>query len=294
MTDVDVLLPTVGLALREASARLTSAGVETPGLDARLLLAWTLKARREDLVREPERLLTEREQLIFDKALSLRVLRRPLPYITGEQWFYGRPFKINRAVLIPRPETEHLIEAVLELSREVDSPYFADIGTGSGCVAVTLAAERPDTRIWATDLSPDALNVARKNAVRHGVLDRITFLQGDLLLPLPIDFQFDVIVSNPPYIRADEIADLQPEVRDYEPSLALSGMPGATGTDGTLLHRRLLQDAPRFLKPGGWLLLEVGQGQAETVAGYARSHGYTEVVILNDLSSIGRVVQARA
>jgi release factor glutamine methyltransferase len=294
MTDVDVLLPTVGLALREASARLTSAGVETPGLDARLLLAWTLKARREDLVREPERLLTEREQLIFDKALSLRVLRRPLPYITGEQWFYGRPFKINRAVLIPRPETEHLIEAVLELSREVDSPYFADIGTGSGCVAVTLAAERPDTRIWATDLSPDALNVARKNAVRHGVLDRITFLQGDLLLPLPIDFQFDVIVSNPPYIRADEIADLQPEVRDYEPSLALSGMPGATGTDGTLLHRRLLQDAPRFLKPGGWLLLEVGQGQAETVAAYARSHGYTEVVILNDLSSIGRVVQARA
>ena len=143
--------------------------METPRLDAQLLLAWVLKARREDLAREPERALTERERVIFAKAVALRAERRPLPYITGEQWFYGRAFKINRAVLIPRPETELLVTAALEKCQGVPAPRLADIGTGSGCLAVTLAAERPDAHVWATDISPDALNVARKNAVRHGV-----------------------------------------------------------------------------------------------------------------------------
>ena len=161
--------------------------MDTPRLDAQLLLVWVLKARREDLAREPERALTEREQVIFAKAVALRAERRPLPYITGEQWFYGRPFKINRAVLIPRPETELLVAAALEKCRDTPAPLLADIGTGSGCLAVTLAAERPDARVWATDLSPDALNVARKNAVRHGVTDRVTLLPGDLLAPLPPD-----------------------------------------------------------------------------------------------------------
>ncbi len=282
----------VALALRQAIALLTAAGVETPGLDARLLLAWTLKARREDLAREPERRLTGRERLIFDKAVSLRVLRRPLPYITGEQWFYGRPFKINRAVLIPRPETELLVEAALALSREIPSPRFADIGTGSGCLAVTLAAERPDCQVWATDISRDALNVARKNAVRQGLVNRVTLLQGELLRPLPPDIHFDVIVSNPPYITEVVLPGLQPEVRDYEPPLALVGLPGATGADGTLLHRRLLAEAPPYLTPGGLLLLEVGQGQAEAVAEQARALGYAEVTILDDLGGIGRVVRA--
>ena len=147
---------------------LAAAGVDTPRLDAQLLLAWTLKARREDLARDPERVLTERERVIFEKAVALRVLRRPLPYITGEAWFYGRPFKINRAVLIPRPETEDLAAAALEACRDVPSPILADIGTGSGCLAVTLALEHPGARVWATDLSGDALKLARKNVVRHG------------------------------------------------------------------------------------------------------------------------------
>ena len=284
---------TVSEALRGATQLLAASGVETPRLDARLLLAWVLKGRREDLAREPERVLTERERLIFDKAVALRAERRPLPYITGEQWFYGRAFKINRAVLIPRPETELLVAAALEKCRGVPAPRLADIGTGSGCLAVTLAVERPDAHVWATDISPEALNVARKNAVRSGVADRLTLLHGDLLTPLPPNVSLDVLVSNPPYITQAELPTLQPEVRGYEPTLALTGQPGATGPLGTRLHRQLIDDAPRYLKPGGWLLLEVGQGQAEAVAEYAQYAGYEKAAVQDDLGGIGRVVLVR-
>ena len=283
----------VGAALEDAARLLNAAGVETPRWDAQLLLAWTLKARREDLARAPERALTGREQVIFDKAVSLRAQRRPLPYITGEAWFYGRAFKINRAVLIPRPETEDLARAALDAVRHVPSPRLADIGTGSGCLAVTLALERPDAQLWATDLSGDALKTARKNAVRYELTERITLLPGDLLAPLPPDVRLDAVVSNPPYITQAEVPQLPPEVQGYEPHLALSGDGDAAGPDGTALHRRLLAESPAVLNPGGWLLLEVGLGQADTVADAARAAGYREVSVLNDLSSIGRVVQGR-
>ena len=279
----------VAQALTQAMSQFTASEIDTPRLDAQLLLAWILKASREDLAREPERSLTARETLIFEKAVSLRVLRRPLPYITGEQYFYGRPFKLNRAVLIPRPETEGLVEAALA----VGGVYLADIGTGSGCLAVTLACELPHSQVWATDISPDALNVAKKNAARHTVSDRVSFMQGDLLAPLPTGLFFDIIVSNPPYITELESAELQPEVRAYEPSLALTGTPGATGADGTALHRRLISEARSRLKPGGWLFLEVGQGQAETVAAYGQLNGYRDVQIRLDLSGIGRIVELR-
>jgi release factor glutamine methyltransferase len=284
---------TIGDALRDTTARLAVAGIDTPRLDAQMLLGWVLKCRREDLAREPECLLTDREALIFAKAVSLRAERRPLPYITGEQWFYGRAFKINRAVLIPRPETELLVTAALARTQTVADLRMADIGTGSGVLAVTLALERPEARVWATDLSADALTLARKNVIRHGVVDRFTLLQGDLLTPLPNDVLFDMIVSNPPYVREDELPDLQPEVRDYEPKLALSGEPGTAGTDGTGLHRRLLRDAPTHLTHGGWLLMEVGQGQAEIVADYARSLGWTSVTVQKDYAGIGRDVLAQ-
>ena len=281
---------TIADALAFASKELTAAGVETPRFDARLLLAWTLKVRREELARAPERLLSEREQIIFVKAVGLRVLRRPLPYITGEAWFYGRAFKINRAVLIPRPETELLVELALAACRDIEKPKMADIGTGSGCLAVTLACERPDAAVWATDLSADALKEARKNVVRYGLTDRVSLLHGDLLGPLPDDLCLDVIVSNPPYVTEAEVADLQPEVRDYEPRLALSGLGDAAGTDGTALHRRILAEAPAFLRPGGRVLLEVGLGQAERVAESAHSLGYTDVSVTADYAQIGRVV----
>lgn len=283
---------TIAEALTYASEELTAAGVETPRFDAQLLLAWTLKARREELAREPERLLSEREQIIFVKAVSLRILRRPLPYITGEAWFYGRAFKINRAVLIPRPETELLAEMALAACRDSQSPKMADLGTGSGCLAVTLAAERPDAEVWATDLSADALKEARKNVVRYGLSERVSLLHGDLLGPLPDGLRLDVVVSNPPYVTEAEIEDLEPEVRDYEPRLALSGLGDAAGQDGTALHRRILAEAPAYLKPGGRVLLEVGLNQAERVAGLARTFGYTEVTVTADYAQIGRVVSA--
>ncbi len=284
---------TAGEALAQAQATLAAAGVDTPRLDAQLLLAWTLKGRREDLARDPQRALSPREALIFSKAVELRALRRPLPYITGEQWFYGRPFKINRAVLIPRPETELLVEATLACVADVPSPQLADIGMGSGCIAVSLACERPDAAVWATDLSPDALKTARKNVSRHGVQARVSLLHGDLLAPLPLSRRFHVVVSNPPYVTEHEFSSLQPEVRDYEPGLALSGEPGATGPDGDALHRRILEEARAVLAPNGWALLEVGQGQAERVAGFARALGYNRVDVLFDLAGIGRVVRAQ-
>jgi len=281
---------TIADALAFAIQKLTVAGIDTPRLDAQLLLAWTLKCRREDLAREPERKLTGREQIIFEKAVSLRTERRPLPYITGESWFYGRPFKINRAVLIPRPETEMLVELALRICQNLTTPRLADIGTGSGCLAVTLACELPTTQIWATDLSGDALKLARKNLARWGVSERVTLLQGDLLAPLPAEEKFDLIISNPPYVTVADWAHLQPEVRDYEPSLALFGEDGAAGPEGTSLHRRLLAEARAYLKPGAFLLLEVGQGQAESVAKAARETGYTDVAIPQDMAGIGRVV----
>ncbi len=285
---------TVASALAYAIPTLAAAGVDTPRLDAQLLLVWTLKCRREDLARDPERTLTEREQIIYEKAVALRTERRPLPYITGEAWFYGRPFKINRAVLIPRPETELLAAAALERCPLGTSVLLADIGTGSGCLAVTLACERPLAHVWATDLSRDALTLACKNVVRYSLEDRVTPLLGDLLGPLPEGARFDIIVSNPPYVTEADLPALQPEVRDYEPRLALSGDSGASGPDGMALHRRLLAEAPAYLNPGGWLLMEVGQGQAEPVAEAARHFGYDDVSVRDDGAGIGRIVISRA
>lgn len=284
---------TIAQALQEAATALAGADIDPPRREAQRLLAWALKCRREDLAREPERILGEREHLIFQKAVALRAQRRPLAYITGEQVFYGRSFKINRAVLIPRPETELLVEAAVEKCANIPAPVLADIGTGSGCLAVSLACERPDAKILATDLSRLALLVTRKNVVRYGVQNRLTLCEGDLLAPLPPDLAFDVIVSNPPYVTAGELPDLQPEVRDYEPPLALVGQDDASGPDGTALHRRLLQEGTPFLKPGGWLLMEVGMGQADAVAEFAKLLGYSAVAVQNDYAGIPRIVLAR-
>jgi release factor glutamine methyltransferase len=285
--------PTVAVLLADSIVRLTAVGIDSPRLDAQLLLVWALDCRREDLAREPERIVSEDHARAFREAVALRAARRPLPYITGEQYFHGRPFTVDETVLIPRPETELLVAAVCERAGDIARPKIADIGTGSGCIAVTLALELPVAEITATDISGSALAIAGRNAARHGVDGRLALLQGDLLHPLPGGVQWDIIVSNPPYIAEKELAALQPEVRDHEPRIALAGEPDATGPDGTGLYRRLLAEAPRRLVSGGWLLVEVGLGQADTVGAMARSAGCREVTVANDYAGIARVVGMR-
>jgi release factor glutamine methyltransferase len=283
---------TVAAALEASTRTLRAAGVEEARLDAQLLLAWALRGRREDLAREPERALTERESLIFHKAIDLRAKRRPVAYLTGERVFYGRSFKVNRAVLIPRPETELLVARALERLSGTSTPRVADIGTGSGCIAVTLAAENPAAQVWATDISPLALYVARKNVARHGVLPRVTLLEGDLCEPLPNE-AFDVIVSNPPYVAVGDLPGLEPEVRDYEPALALVGNAASAGAAGTDLYARLFTGSAGRLAPGGFAIVEIGAGQSDAVCASARAAGLTDLTVIPDYAGVPRVVEAR-
>jgi release factor glutamine methyltransferase len=270
---------TLSALLRQASERLIASGIE-PGearLEARLLAGHALGLTREALfLRQSD----ETDPARLEPLLVRREAREPLAYIIGERGFYGREFFVTPDVLIPRPETELLVEAVLN----PPAPgWVLDIGTGSGCIAVTLACERPGAQVFATDLSESALKVARRNAERHEAT--VTFLQGDLLGPLPGGLLFDVIVSNPPYISFGEKNALSPEVLG-EPHVALFD----SEADGLGFYRRLATEAPAHLKPGGLLAVEVGQGQAERVAELWRDAGLEGVSVRNDLAGIGRVV----
>jgi release factor glutamine methyltransferase len=204
-------------------------------------------------------------------------------YITGVQEFFGLPFEVSPAVLIPRPETEHLVEAVLERFGRESSPRIVDVGTGSGAIAVALAHALPRSQVTAVDLSSAALEVARRNAERHGVLERVTLLQSDLLAVLE-SADFEVVLSNPPYIAEGEV--LEPQVLNYEPRSALYA--GPTGLE---IYERLIPQARRVLKPQGWLMLEIGYGQSTALSRLLSD--WNEVSFLNDLQGIPRVVQAK-
>jgi release factor glutamine methyltransferase len=278
---------TVNAALQEGSARLAQAGVENPTVDAERLVQHVLGVTRLDLYLHPDRPLAPSEDARLREALRQRCSRIPLQHLTGETEFWSLPFFVNDAVLIPRPETEALVEAVLARVRDIPRPRIADIGTGSGCIAVSLAHERPEGLVVATDLSPDALRVARANALRNRV--RVGLIAADLFEPFAPSFQLDVIVSNPPYIRREGISTLQPEVRDHEPRLALDG-----GEDGFAIHRRLVACAGRHLRAGGWLALEVGWWQIGAVVKMLRgSEDFEDVTRHKDLTGIERVAVAR-
>lgn len=271
---------TLTLLLAEAAERLIASGIpaDEARVEARLLVQYVFGLTREQLFLHPQR---ELEVALLEPLLARRANREPLAYLIGERGFYGRMFRVTLAVLIPRPETEHLVEAVLAHPKR---GRLLDIGTGSGCIAVTLAAQLPEAEVWATDLSEDALGVARENAERHGVVVRLC--HGDLLAPLPLGLRFTAIVSNPPYIARTEEATLEPEVRQYEPALALYDPVG----DGLTLYRRLAAEAPSRLEPEGLLAVEVGQGQADAVAAFWERAGLKNVTVTDDLAGIGRVV----
>ena len=214
-------------------------------------------------------------------------MREPIQYITGECEFYGLPLKVTRDVLVPRPETEHLVEKVIELAQCFAAPRIVDIGTGSGAIAVALAHKLAAGAISATDLSQAALSVARANAALNGVRERIRFLHGDLLGPLAGE-QFEIVASNPPYVPNTDRALIAVEVREYEPALALFG-----GQDGLDVYRRLIPAAHSALVPGGFIALEIGFTQAEAIERLLASNGFEAIEFTPDLQGIPRVASAQ-
>jgi release factor glutamine methyltransferase len=292
----------VETALRQGLELLRAGAIGAPALTAELLLAHALHRDRIYLLTHPEYELSELEWLHYGRFLHERLKGQPTQYITRTQEFWGRDFHVEKGVLIPRPETEHVIEqalALLSLARAMDPSdsqrvdavdrrlrtraRVLDIGAGSGILAVTLALETT-ARVCATDLSAPALRIAHANAARLNA--PVEFVRCDLGSALA-DSAFDLVVSNPPYIASAEIDALQREVREWEPRAALDG-----GPDGLAVFRRLIPDAARLLRPGGWLILEIGATQAESVSGLL-GPGWRECTVTPDLAGLPRVVKAQ-
>ena len=254
---------TLGEVIAEARRMLEQAGIESAGQEAFWMVEHVLRLPAHHVVADRDRLLSHAELLAVRGLIERRVSREPLQYILGTQEFCGLEFVVNPAVLIPRPETELLVEYVAQRIPVERQATIIDVCTGSGCIAVAIARLRPRARVIATDLSHRSLAVARQNATRHAVCEHITWLEGDLLGSLAgqdLEGRLDVIVSNPPYIAEADWATLQPEVRLFEPRGAL-----VAGPQGTELHERLLQEAGRYLAPGGALIMEIGAGQARVM-----------------------------
>ncbi len=282
----------VSEALRAAARRLRASGSRSPRLDAELLLATALGVERVTLLAESERVLTPIEERRFEGYLCRREAHEPIAYIRRRRAFRTLELEVTPDVLIPRPETETLVDVALEAlavaPAEHGEPLALDLGTGSGCIALALAAEDPFVRVTAVDVSEAAVELARHNAARLGLGDRLRILHSDLFAALPPEERFDLIVSNPPYIPASEYEALEPNVRDYEPRLALHG-----GADGLDVYRRLVPEALGRLRAGGTLALEVGAGQAAAVrALFAAAAGYGAPLERADLGGVARVVWA--
>ena len=259
-------------------------GVENPRLDAEVLLSHILRKDRLYLYVNFDQPLEGAELAAFRAAVKKRAGRLPVAYITGEKEFMGLDFQVTPAVLIPRPDTEILVEAALKALGATDSPRILDIGTGSGAICISMLVNLPSAQAVTVDISPEAILVAKSNAQRHGVSERLTFCQGDLFNPVQGQV-FTAILSNPPYIPEADILTLTPEVRQ-EPNLALAG-----GKDGLDFYRRIIQEGRNYLAPNGFIAMEVGIGQARQVAELAEKSGYFTVSeIVKDYGGIERVV----
>jgi release factor glutamine methyltransferase len=272
-------------ALVSAIDRLTAAHIGSPRLNAEVLLMFTLACDRAFLYAHPERELGAAEMARYDDALAQRAQGIPAQYITGHQEFWGMDLVVSPAVLIPRPETEHVIETVLPLARKIPKPKIVDVGTGSGAIALALARELPSAKIHATEISTAALEIAQANAARHLLESRIQFHETDLLAGLDVN-SFDLVVSNPPYVGESEADQVQLEVRKFEPQNAV--FAGPTGLE---VIKRLLPEAEAVLKPEGWLVIEISGTIVEGVRGLLT--GWSDVRIINDLQGIPRVAAAQ-
>lgn len=267
---------------------LASRGVEGPRAEAQILLAHVLQCKKVDLLIRYEEQPSERDRTRYRELILRRVAGWPVAYLVGTRDFYLLTFDVSPAVLIPRPDTETLVLEALAYLKPLAAPAVLDLGVGSGCIAISIAHQKPDARVTAVDVSPDALDVARRNAARHGVADRMSFLHGDLFAPLSAGTTFDLIVSNPPYIAHGEFPDLAPDVRDHEPRVALDG-----GSDGLAFYRRIASGVAPFLKPGGRLLLEISNTQDEAVRALLAEQKVLDVgPTLRDMGGHTRVVPA--
>jgi len=291
LEDINIRGNTVQDVLKEAVQCLTLAGCDTPQLDAEVLLAHTLQQERSWLYLHAKDTLNSWQLKTFTKLLARRENREPVAYIIGYKEFFALDFSVNHHVLIPRPETELLVETALEIINNSNdkNALIADIGTGSGCIAISLAKHLPDAVVFASDISCQALQLAEQNARFNQVTHRVMFFAGDLMAPLAT--QVDMIVSNPPYISRPELiaGSMMPEVQQYEPRLALNG-----GLDGLTILRGLLSQAVDKLKPNGSLLVEIGSEQGQAVTQLAQTHfPSANIQIKKDLAGLDRLLIIR-
>lgn len=277
--------------LNQAVEKLRSEGVDRPRTNAELLLGAVLRVNKIDLYLNRDLILTPQQIEKNNHFLQERISGRPLQYIIGSKEFFGLEFKVNEYVLIPRPETETLVEIVIERLKSHSSSKIIDIGTGSGAIAVSLAKNQKNSSVFATDISSDALIVAIENAKMNKVENQIEFFQGDLFEPLKnknLEEKIDCVVSNPPYVSEDEFDQLPKEIRDYEPVVALK-----SGQEGMSFHKKITEGAVDFLKRDGILALEVGLGQAKQVAAFLEKFDkFKHIEIKKDLGGIERIVIA--
>lgn len=275
----------IASVLSAGTATLQASGVPESRRDAVLLLCAALNRTNTYIIAHPDHELTDDEKERLDQFLERRKTREPMQYILGKQEFFALEFEVSPDVLIPRPETEILVEAAIEMLSRRPEPLFCEIGIGSGCISVSILHEVDQARAVAVDISPAALAIARRNAARHDVGKRLCLLEGSMFGP--VDGHFDLIVSNPPYVPSGELPTLQPEVRDFEPANALDG-----GHDGLDLIRKIIDRAPGRLKGDGLLLIEIGSGQAEAVRELFSASDWGEPEFLQDLQGVPRIVKA--
>lgn len=273
--------------LNEASAALEAAGIAEAQLEARSLLGFAIGADRTYLLTNPHTDVSADKESRFRDFLARRCAREPFQHITGVQEFYGLDFRVTPDVLIPRPETEVLVEAAVGFLKGKETPTFAEVGVGSGCISVSILHSVPSASAIGLEISEAAMEIASENAMRHGVLSRLELRLSDVFSALTVE-KFDLIASNPPYIPLKEFAGLQPEVRNFDPRQALTDEG-----DGLSVIRKIIEHSPHFLKKGGALLIEIGFGQGDEVKAMFKPDVWSSVVLLEDLQSIPRTVVAQ-
>jgi release factor glutamine methyltransferase len=286
---------TLSQLLKEGTELLRESAIEEAGLDAWLLLEYTTDKSRAYYYAHTEEEVTQEQETTYRNLIRQRAAHIPLQHLTHQAFFMGYEFYVNEHVLVPRQDTETLVEKALKIMEPMKEPVILDMCTGSGCILLSLLLERQDSSGYGVDLSGDALAVAIKNAERLGVADRAVFIKSDLFSygkfqeiyseKIP---KYDILISNPPYIPTEEIEELMEEVRFHDPRMALDGKE-----DGLYFYREITRQSVEYLKPGGWLLYEIGCSQGEEVAAMMRAAGYEQVQVLQDLAGLDRVVCGR-